>query len=474
MKVVLPRRRFLALGFGLAASSVLAACGSAPAPTAAPAKPTEPAKSDAKPAGAATTAPAAPTTAAAAAATKPAGATPAAAAPAKSGEPVKLRMAWWGGEARAKKYNQALDLYESKNAAKITRETAEFNPYWEKMNTQMAGGNPPDLINMHSQVTQFLHRNVLVPLDSYVSSGTLNLKDVEQWEIDTGKFNGKIMMVSYGVTTPAVFYNTELFKKAGVEAPKSGWTWEDFSKTATNISKALDKQAWGTTDQGAWAGSFEIAMLQRGKPLFTKEGKLGVTKEDVAAHWKMWEDLRKSGGAPPAERSAEDTGVQADSMLAKSKAAMHIINANQLQIYQGYNKDKLALVRVPNGPQPAYATVGTYYSIAQKSAAPDETAKLLNFLVNDPDVAKIFLAEYGPPASKKMQQLVEPMLNEATVAGNKLVGEISKDVKLEVWPAQGGAVTTQIGKVYQETMFGRLSVDAAAERFVAEANKILG
>jgi multiple sugar transport system substrate-binding protein len=128
---------------------------------------------------------------------------------------------------------------------------------------------------------------------------------------------------------------------------------------------------------------------------------------------------------------------------------------------------------VPNGPQPAYATVGTYFSIAQKSATPEAAAKLLDFLINDPDVAKIFLAEYGPPASKKMQQLIEPQLNAATVAGNKLVGEISKDVKLEVWPAQGGAVTSQIGKIYQESMFGRLTPDAAAERFVAEANKIL-
>jgi multiple sugar transport system substrate-binding protein len=382
-------------------------------------------------------------------------------------------MAWWGGEARAKKWNQALDLYESKNPVKVTRETAEFTPYWEKMNTQMAGGNPPDVINMHSQVTQFLFRNVLIPLDPYVQSGALNLKDVEQWEIDTGKVNGKIMQVSYGVTTPAVFWNTELFKKASVEPPKPSWTWEEFASTANALSKALDKQGWGTTDQGAWAGSFEIAMMQRGKPLFTKEGKLGPTKEDVAAHWKLWDELRKSGGAPPAERSAEETGVQADSMLAKSKAAMHIINANQLQIYQGYNKDKLDLVRVPNGPQPAYATVGTYFSIAQKSASPDAAAKLLDFLINDPDVAKIFLAEYGPPASRKMQDLIEPMLNPATVAGNKLVREISKDVKLEVWPAQAGAVTTQIGKTYQEAMFGRLSVDAAAERFVAEANKIL-
>src|SRR5215210_7387386 len=252
MSARLTRRGFLAVGSALAATAVLAACGSS-TPTAAPKPPAADAGAQsaaAKPpaAGAATTAPAAATTApaaapAAAATTAPAaGATPAAAAPAKAGE-VRMRMAWWGGEARAKKWNQALDLYESKNPVKISRETAEFTPYWEKMNTQMAGGNPPDVINMHSQVTQFLFRNVLIPLDPYVQSGALNLKDVEQWEIDTGKVNGKTMMVSYGVTTPAVFWNTEMFKKAGVEPPKPTWTWDDFVSTANALSKAFDKQA---------------------------------------------------------------------------------------------------------------------------------------------------------------------------------------------------------------------------------------
>src|ERR687885_26892 len=124
MKARLTRRRFVAAGGALAAAALLAACGSRAAPTA------PPAETESKPA----------------APTRPA--TPAAASPAKPGSETRLRMAWWGGEARAKKWNQALDLYESKNPVKISRETAEFNPYWEKMNTQMAGGNPPDVINM--------------------------------------------------------------------------------------------------------------------------------------------------------------------------------------------------------------------------------------------------------------------------------------------------------------------------------------
>ena len=118
--MTLSRRTVLKSGAAALGTVLLAACGqpAAPTPTTAPAKPAEAPKPTAAAAqGAPATAPAAgaATKPAAAATTAPAaGATPASAAPAKPGSETRLRMAWWGGEARAKKWNQALDLYASR------------------------------------------------------------------------------------------------------------------------------------------------------------------------------------------------------------------------------------------------------------------------------------------------------------------------------------------------------------------------
>ena len=59
---------------------------------------------------------------------------------------VELNMAWWGGEARHKKYNAILDLYQERHpGVTITRQFSGWGDYWSKMATQAAGRSLPDV-----------------------------------------------------------------------------------------------------------------------------------------------------------------------------------------------------------------------------------------------------------------------------------------------------------------------------------------
>ena len=59
-------------------------------------------------------------------------------------EKVTIRFDWWGNPDRAAVTEKAVDLFEQKNP-NITVETsyAEFNAYFQKLATQIAGGGAP-------------------------------------------------------------------------------------------------------------------------------------------------------------------------------------------------------------------------------------------------------------------------------------------------------------------------------------------
>lgn len=69
--------------------------------------------------------------------------------PADPNAPATVEFFWWGGEARAKLTEQALDLYTSKKPhITITRTWQAFTGYYDKLATISAGGNAPDIFQI--------------------------------------------------------------------------------------------------------------------------------------------------------------------------------------------------------------------------------------------------------------------------------------------------------------------------------------
>ena len=55
-----------------------------------------------------------------------------------------LRVAWWGGNDRAQRTQQAIDLFTKRYPQwKFNVEFTNYFAYWDKINTQAAGGALP-------------------------------------------------------------------------------------------------------------------------------------------------------------------------------------------------------------------------------------------------------------------------------------------------------------------------------------------
>jgi len=399
---------------------------------------------------------------------------------AKMQDAVELRMSWWGGDARHEMYNTLLDLYEEQNpGVTIAREYTDWDPYWERTATQVAAGNPSDLLHFNLLYTgQFARQGIMLDLTPFVEAGTIDLTNHDQVLVDAGKVDGTLYYICLGASSPCAFYNEVLFEQADLSAPLPTWTWDDFVTVTTSASESLGDDVYGCSDAGGNGELMEIMLRQRGKSLVTENDELNFEAQDLIDWFGMWEDLRQAGAVPPVDLSldiAAAGGVET-SLISTGQSAMTFSNGNQLKIYQRTTEDELSIAFPPNGPegsQPGNYIVAAFIGITENSEAPEEAAKLINFMVNDPEAAQIYNAEHGPTSSLDVRELLFPDLDPSDQKVFSFMEVLTETVApmtpQPVYYAQLMALTTRTN---EDIGFGT-SVEEAVGNFVAEAERII-
>ena len=391
---------------------------------------------------------------------------------------ARVRAFWWGNPDRDKRTKAALDAYKAKSGTDISAEALGWGDYWTKLGTQTAGGNAPDLIQMdYRYIFEYARRQTLLPLDGMVPR-PLDLSTFASAARDCGKVDGKLYGVTLGTNSKAMVYDTAMFEKVGVKALDPAWTWEDFARIAAEISKISPGKYWGSGDNSRWEQGFEHYLNQRGKLLYSADGKAGFSRDDVTAWFDLWDKLRKSGAVAPAEIAATNTGAIDQYEISRGTAAMSFANSNQVVAFQGISKSKLAISVFPNekgSPSGHYIKPSMLMSISAKSKAPEDAAKIINFLVNEGEGVKILGIERGVPPSSVAQGLLTPDLDELGRMQVDYVAAVTKvAVALPPPPPKGaGEIEKLMLRVADSVAFGRASVRDGAAQFVAEAESIL-
>jgi multiple sugar transport system substrate-binding protein len=258
-----------------------------------------------------------------------------------------LRLYWWGGQTRADRTLAVADLFaKARGIPAPTGEFGSFQDHWPKLATMVAGGNAPDVYQMDYRfIVEYATRGATQPLDEFVDSGILKLDDFDKDQIEGGKVDGKLHGISLGANSVAAIYSQTAFDNVGGTAPKLGWSYEDVPEMAEPfLSKGeLKLMADGSSNEP----SLDNWIRQRGKPLYTPEGKLGPDADDMTEWFQMWNGFRDKGYIVAAEDQALDIDTPETSMLALKKAAIMWSNSNQLIVHQSVNPDKLGMTNYP-------------------------------------------------------------------------------------------------------------------------------
>lgn len=121
----------------------------------------------------------------------------------------------------------------------VTFEIEEIvGDYTTKLITQVAAGTAPDIIWISDTQTRLLaEKGVLVNLKDYYATNNFDESDLYESMLYCGAHEGGQYMMPRDYNKIVTYYNKALFKEAGVEEPKDGWTWQEFLDTAYQLTQ---------------------------------------------------------------------------------------------------------------------------------------------------------------------------------------------------------------------------------------------
>ena len=238
-------------GLTLLAAS-LAGCGeaAAPAPAAqAPAATEAPAKEEAP------------------AAEAPAAEAPAAEEAPAADEPVTLKWALWDKDATVY-YQPLIDGYTAAHP-NVTIEMVDLGStdYQTVLGTQLSGSDCDfDVVTIKDVpgLVTLANKNVLEPLDDLIAQDGIDLS-VYSGITDQVRVSDKLYELPFRRDIWVLFYNKDVFDKAGVDYPTNDMTWEQYDELARKITDTTPGSEVYGAHYHTWRSTIQLDGILDGK-----------------------------------------------------------------------------------------------------------------------------------------------------------------------------------------------------------------
>jgi len=397
---------------------------------------------------------------------------------------VPLRMMWWGGDARTKAYQDALAAYgRARGSDPVKAEFSGYDGYFDKLDADVAGGNAADLIQMDTGlVKEYARRQVLRPLDGYLGN-QLDLSLFPEALLAAGKVDGKLYGVPSGTGGVLVTYDVTMLRGVGAAPPQADWTWASLAGYATNLTKTFGGKVYGTSDGGGDdVGALQVFLRQRGKDLYTADGKLGYGAADLEEWLTYWDGMRKRRAAAPGEVTSAAHNDSKKNPLITGRVALTFGSGLEISLppLTGHELDFLPAPAGPAGSaEGQYLSGGVLLSVYDRSEWADAAAGLIGYFANDDEAIKIMGLTRGIPPTEKARQIAAASLAPAqqrALAATDLVATRVAAAKAPVPPnpPQGAGQVKEL--LFQNNLavaFGRKTVAAAVDSFLAGADSAL-
>jgi multiple sugar transport system substrate-binding protein len=156
----------------------------------------------------------------------------------KSGE---VSFMVFGDPEEIQAYRDVIAAYENEQPDVDVKmiEASDRDDLIARLSTSFAGGTPPDLFLLNYRFYgQFAARDVLEPIEDRVDDSDLfEQEDFYEEAMNAFRFNDELTCLPQNISSLVVYYNKDLFQKAGVAEPKEGWKWDDMVAAAKKLTK---------------------------------------------------------------------------------------------------------------------------------------------------------------------------------------------------------------------------------------------
>lgn len=400
---------------------------------------------------------------------QPAGGAPAAGAAGETAaKPVKLRISWWGSQPRHDATLKILELYTQKNPhVTFESEYSGFDGYIDKLNTQAAAKNAPDIMQLDSAwLSDWDSKGLLADL------GAVNIRDIDPTLAASGKFRDKQKAVPLGNNAWGLIYDKAALEKLGFQLPADGITWDAFFQLARDIKAKLGKGQYVLKDlSNSWEVYFSY-QLSKGKSYpITPEGKFNYDRDTYVEWLNIFGDLRKEGVVPPPDVSLGDKDLDPKlDMLITGKILFKSAHAAQASSWESMKPGSIGVYAMPKDKEAGGWVKATFFfGVSEDTKHREEAIKFVDWFVNDSEAGAISGTTRGVPVSGKILAELQPKFTAADKLTVEMIDKTAKNSQKHLPTPKGWDVftTKEFKSIGETVMFGK----AAPEQAYADLQK---
>jgi len=301
--------------------------------------------------------------------------------------PVTVTFSSWVGSDPTMK-KMAADFHKEHPNITIKFQNVSADNASQKLTTQIAGGNPPDVAYVDASATSdFASRDALVNLDSYIARSTIVKPDDY---VDAFKtfvtYDGHLWGLPIDGESTGLFYRTDLFKAAGIDGPPT--TWDEFLADAQKLTDPAKKQYGYEVFAPEAAYYWYPWLYQAGGDLLSEDGKT-VTFDSPEAQTAadFYVNLAKYSPKDYLNSNSYDGRVA----FAQGQVAMYMAGswlAGTLHSEDPKIDDKWSTAPLPSGPAGCKTTIaGDSLILLNHSANPDAAWLWIEYLEKPENLA---------------------------------------------------------------------------------------
>ncbi len=385
--------------------------------------------------------------------------------------------------------NKLPRLFEQTHpGTKINTTVLPYDQYGQKLALLMSAGTPPDLWQPAADYKRYVAEGKVLITDEYINNNPI-ISDPAQSRVDSYAFLKQDGQHYYGIPMwgtlcgMQIYYNKDLFDKAGVAYPDDTWTWDDFRAAAAKLTirNGEETEQWGC-DWGylpGWDGGWAPLVWGYGGEVYddfidTKE--VYFDSPEVVAAWQYMQDLiYKDKVAPPPSVSGA-LAQSGGSPFASGKVAMVVDGCWMMDPYMKA-VPSLGMTVIPKGPKGRVNVVwGTGLAISKDSDNPDLAAEYVLWADTDEEANKLLASAgqtCGAPVVRKYDQYYAN--SWASVPGGDACAQSLDNVRFccvnnKNWSEAWDNV---IGPEWDKFVNGKITAQEFADAVAGPANEIL-
>lgn len=391
--------------------------------------------------------------------------------------PVTLEMSWWGDDTRAALFHQVLQLFEAQYPNITVTETPVGAPtdLFNRLDTDFGSGGTtaPDVFALGgAEPQQYGASGNLLALDSPDIAGIVQLSKYPQSSLTNGIVNGTVYALPTGGNATAMFVNTDILTQAGVTAPTGQWSWQDLVTVANAVGKAGLTTADGKAIMGIDLRIQDILGTYCGQlndyGMYSPDGQLNVTADDVAGWFNLELQLRDGGGLPDPSVVTANWNLPTDQQpYALGQAAITFGYSNLMSTYAKGGTTEIMMPPTNTTRSGVSLLPSAFWSINAATKHPTESAELVNWFLNEPTAAALILDTRGVPFNPDIATVVADKVTGDAQKADAYVASVLATGKVAPPQPNGGANMNQYSQDEESNvLFNKSTSDQAAAEWV--------